>query len=304
MDRHQITRRTLLAMGAAAVADSRSSDAHAISPERLEVLKRVPTLPTRERWTSSRQYFLSPTGSDSNNGRSHLSPWATPAFAHEYLQRNHDINGFNAIIRFAPGTYTGVRGQLTAHGPLIGQQDEGNYNWRGVSGDPGAVKLMGAGFHAYKFAQFNLIDVEISTNQMACISSQSCALIEIYRVRFPNVGNRYHMWSRGQGYILAMDKYQITGSAARHANTTNDGYIGLQQQITISPGVRMSGAFAFTQSGTIELSGATLIGSFTGQRFRCLDGGSVRTSSGDPLFIPGTIDGVTSVNGVITGFYS
>lgn len=257
----------------------------------------------RERWTGDREYFLSPTGSDSNTGRSKSSPWATPIFAHETLLWNHDLAGYAATIRFAPGVYQGERGQLKAWGPLVGQGAVEDYAWSGVAGNPGAVKLNGFGFHAHDFAKFLVTDVEISTSETACLGSFS-GILKFARVRFSDVGRCFHLWSRERGIIDAAGDYTIAGSASCHAYAFNRGSIMLPAKITIAPEVAFDLAFAVTQSGGVDLSGARLAGSFDGQCYRCADNGSVRTGTGDPNFIPGTIPGVTTIGGVISGFYS
>ncbi len=326
MEKHKIRRRTVLGMAAAAMADPGAAFAQTargttsqsgvvvrggqryynqpMSAERLEVMKKVPTFVQRERWTGSRNYYIAPNGDDANSGTSPANAWATPAYAFAFLQRNHDMAAYNAYIRFSPGTYVGPRGQLKAFGLIPGQQDEGNLIFQGLSSDPGAVKLQGYGFHACDHAMFWLNDCTISTNQLACVGSFGFGLVEIARVRFANVGSLYHMWSQQQGYIVQLDDYEITGSAARHAYAFDGGFIGLPEGIKISPGVKMTQAFALAQSGTIDLTGATFTGSFSGQRFRCLDGGAVRTGTGNPNFIPGTIAGSTGSGTTITGFYS
>ncbi len=68
----------------------------------------------------------------------------------------------------------------------------------------------------------------------------------------------------------------------------------------------ISDAFALAQSGIIDVvPGGKFTGSsFTGLRYRCLDGGSVRTGTGNKNVIPGTIAGTTTYGGAVSGFYS
>ncbi len=259
--------------------------------------------PVRERWTSDREYFLAPNGDDSRSGTSFAQAWATPIFAHENLLWNHDIAGYNVFLRFAPGTYTGVRGQLAAWGQLVGQETPFNYNWTGVFGNPSAVKLQGFGFHAHDTCQLLITDVEISTNQTGCLGTFA-GLLMFGRVRFVNVPGRYHIWARELGCMVAIDSYEIAGSARAHAFAFNRGSIMVSNKVTIAPGVSFDAAFAMPQSGIIDYTGATFSGSFQGRRYACTDGGAVRTGTGNPNFFPGSIPGTTSIRGVTTGFYS
>ncbi len=301
-----------LAPGAAAAVTNPSGHsplarARAASlPERAAVRKRVPVALVRDRWTSDREYFIAPRplGDDNNSGTNPGQPWATPIYAHGNFLWNHDFAGYDCFVRFAPGTYTGDQGQLKAWGMPLGTQDEGNYQWTGVFGDPSAVKLMGYGFHSYDGCMMWLKDVEITTTEVACLGA-FLGMLEFFRVRFGNVPGRYHMISDVLGFIMTMDGYSIVGNANRHANVTNGGYIGIKNQVTISPNLSL-GYFALAQNGVIDMYGARFAGnSFKGIRYKCMEGGTVRTGTNNPLFIPGSAAGsTTGPGGVVTGFYS
>ena len=103
----------------------------------LAWLQRVPGQPIYLQ--AARDYFVSNSGSDGNDGTTLQAAWATLQYAATYLTR-FNLNGFNLNVHVADGTYAGVS--------LPAMAGSGSVNWIGNHGAPGNCVIAGNGVSA------------------------------------------------------------------------------------------------------------------------------------------------------------
>ena len=98
----------------------------------------VPFFPyPQEVLSADRTYYVSTTGSDSNDGSSG-SPWATIQHAWDFVQAHVNLAGYTVTIQVADGTYTSG---LNAKGSLIGGYGRQSFVIRGNPTSPGNVVI-------------------------------------------------------------------------------------------------------------------------------------------------------------------
>ena len=71
---------------------------------------------TRELLTANRDYFVSTTGSDSDDGLTSGTAWATLQHAFDTIAGSIDLGQYNVTIQCADGTYVGVNSNFAPIG--------------------------------------------------------------------------------------------------------------------------------------------------------------------------------------------
>ncbi|BCF88661.1 hypothetical protein [Paraburkholderia largidicola] len=259
---------------------------------------------TRIRLAANLTLYVSATGSDSNNGLTSGSPFATLGKAYSVLQQNYDLNGFTATIQMANGAYSVG---LAAVGPIIGALGAPSVVIQGNTAAPANVTFtVGAStniFVASKGAQYQVQGVTLAggSGAQAVVTTDNFSEIDVGAgVVFGAFSGGAHLFSNG-GVIRLTASYSITGGAAVHALASNGGAtIGFATGITVT----ITGTPAFSTSfvnagflGLVTASSVVFSGSATGVRYSATTNGVVNSGSGGANFFPGSTAGATATGG-------
>lgn len=256
----------------------------------------------REQLTDNRTYYVSTSGSDSNNGLSSENPFAT-------IQKAIDVAAaldtviYNVEIVIGAGTYTEdiKLATLTGGGYL---QITGNVD------DPSTVVLQSAS------SSFHLIDV-VSVFSRVFIRGMTLqktggaggVLINVGQGSWVNINGLMRFGASATGHINAYDggvlwiysNYSIVASSPFHWQSNRGGVIHLFNNITLTlTGTpAFSNAFAISQNvSTLSVFQTAFSGGATGVRYRALTLAIINVFGAGATFLPGNSAGVTADSGV------
>lgn len=244
--------------------------------------------------------YVATTGSNGNDGLDPTAAFQTIQRAWSELVNNYDLNGFDATIQLANGTYTA--GLLATSAPLGGNSGSGSVVILGDIAAPSNVLVATSASNAFLAqggAQFTIRGVKIQTAgaNNNCVISNPGGLITLDGVEFGGCGAS-HMNALG-GYISSTANYAIAGGAVNHARAASFGLVSVAgKTITISAAPTFTGAFASSQQGRVEMIGNTYAGgAATGVRYAATENGVVTSSGGGATVLPGSLAGTVASGG-------
>jgi hypothetical protein len=265
---------------------------------------------TRTVLSQTLNLYVSPTGSDANNGLSAGAPFQTLQHAWNVLESGYDVNGQSVNINMADGTYTSG---VNVGGKLVGQQsmlsgggNVPNVRFLGDTSTPAnCIINVGTG-NCFNVSGGGLVRIDGMTLIASSTSSlQGLALFSfnngyIYvgaSVVFGACGNG-HMTCTGQAVIAAVNNYTISGGAPTHASSGACSLILIGTvTVTLTGTPAFSTCFAIaTTVSTVEVL-ATFSGSATGVRYIASFNGVVYVNGAGATYLPGNSGGSTSNGG-------
>jgi hypothetical protein len=244
----------------------------------------------RELLTSNRTYYVSTSGSDSNNGLTSGTAWATIQFAWDTICRTVDCAGFIAYIQLADGDYS--------ESPfLINQPVGGAVFIQGNTSDQTKVTLSGA-WTMYNVGTGCQLQYVKSTVGQFYVYGVGCDWY-FFRVDFNSVFTHY--LADGGASISVFDKnsngalenhYTITGNFNTHISVApvSIGYL-YNCFITFVGSPVMSAGFLYSYGGTVNYYSVNPTGTVTGPQYNISSEGLVQDFS-SPSDIPGTLPGI------------
>ncbi|CAN7647098.1 phage tail-collar fiber domain-containing protein [Paraburkholderia terricola] len=255
----------------------------------------------RRRLTANITLYVSPTGSDSNNGLAVGTPFLTLQKAWNTLQQGYDLAGFIATIQLANGTYAAG---VAAVGPVVGAAGYASVVFNG-SATPSDVNVaMGAAlttcFSAKGGAQFTVTGVTLSSSASGCngVLTDTASSIGFSNITFGAMPAGAHIYG---GNIVATGNYTISGGAGYHVIAQTSGsQVGMQSGITVT----LTGTPAFSTYfayaavlGAVVVSGVTFSGAATGVRYAVSANGVINTGGASTTFLPGNAAGASNTGG-------
>jgi hypothetical protein len=254
----------------------------------------------RLRLTSNLTLYVSTSGSDSNNGLTSGTAFATIQKAYSVLGQNYDLAGqYTATISVGAGTFPA----LNAYFPIVGLNGAGSVVINGA-GSATIISTSTSGSNAVSAtggAQFTLSNLAVSTSGSASngVYSANGGSIAIGAgVTFNGCVNA-HMYAVSAGYIGVNANYAIAGSANTHI-TSASGQISITAGITvtITGSPTFSGGFATSNyAGFISAISITFSGSASGPRYSVGANGVINTNGGGASYFPGSISGTAATGG-------
>lgn len=273
------------------------------------VQSEIASVNVRIRLTANTSFFVATTGSDSNNGLSSGTAWATLQHAYNAIQQNYDLNGFTATINVAAGTYVGVH----MRNPIVGQNGPGFLEWAGVgatsiinadsSGVGAFYGSMGAQayIHGFKVQNSNNSSVDFAPTGWGIYADTSYFVVN--NITFGGCGQTqlYAANHATIGVTGASSTFAVTGNATAFCAAEISAYIGIPDSIvTFSNPVTYSSAVMLaTLGGTLDIHGITYVNgsNVSGCRFVSDIFGAVTTQTNVTTTIPGTIAGSLNPSG-------
>lgn len=245
----------------------------------------------RELLTAARTYYVSPTGSDSANGLTAGTAFATLAKAEAVVTGTLDLGGFDVTIKLADGTYTaGVTlRRLTGSGLAI---VEGNPATPGnVIVDPAvgdAVRVDGSG------ADWLLRSLRVNAAGGSGLSARNGAWIRHYNMVFGACGAS-HIDVQTSARVSCTGAYAIAGASPIHIRQYNGtNYLHNGFGIAVSTPVNFSTAFFYSTGGNGIFKNYTLTGSAVSGKRYTLEALAMLDAGGTAATFPGSTAGTTA----------
>lgn len=248
--------------------------------------------------TASLDYYVHPTGSNTNNGYSWSSPFSTIQTALNSASV-WDYNNNNINIYLANGTYSGSTpsSAVATLVPAVGLSAPTQLNIIGNVSSPSSVLLSGSanvaiGAPANTYATIRGAKLESGANN--CIrAADGGYLILSSSVSFGKSAF-YHIYTTYGGFVRSSSGYSISGSADRHFYAQFGGKIQVNNcTVTSMAGLNFATAFAFADVlsiiGAYSITWAT--GSTTGKRYWIQSNAVCQTFGASATYFPGNVAG-------------
>lgn len=250
--------------------------------------------------TGALNLYVSTTGSDSSNdGLDPTAPFLTIQRAWSEILSNYDLNGFQAFVNIADGTYTG--GVVATGNPAGGNAGTGTVVFQGNATTPANVLVAVTGGHCFLAqggAQFTVKDMKLQTAgaNTNCLLANPGGLIAFTNVNFGGTVSA-HLNALG-GFIQATGNYTITGGGETHVFASALGKVSLSTRtVTITGTPNFNTGFAYSQQGRTEAISSVFSGAATGPRYVAIENGVVTTGGAGATFLPGNAAGATGTGG-------
>lgn len=248
----------------------------------------------RETLSATRTYYVSTTGSNSNNGLSAGAPFLTLQKAADEAHKL-DCSVYDVNIQLVDGTYSGAG----ISRPLLGG---GTLYIIGNNTTPANVVITSA-ITVQGGASVSVSGVRfvIAASYVNALNVLGGAKLIIDKVDFgPQDNTADHISGLGVAEITLNQDYTISGGARRHLALTGAVYVtGVNRTITLTGTPAFSADFWFIAAGAaIALWNPTFTGSATGRRYTINTGGVVNLYGKPTTFLPGDVAGTTASGGV------
>lgn len=239
--------------------------------------------------------YVSPTGSDSNDGQTSATPFQTLQQCWNYIQSTLDLNNQAVVINLANGSYTAG---LSASGQPVGVSASG-VSLVGNVANPAAVSITvanGPCIQSASGASLSVTGVSLSTTGSGvtanCIYANLGGQITIGKVIFGSCAN-FHVFANGGGQITTSSGYTISGSAVGHIQSNFVSVVSIVgQTITLSGTPAFSTAFAVAAlDASISIYGNTFTGAATGARYSITSNATIATNGAGATYLPGSLSG-------------
>ena len=256
--------------------------------------------PVRELLTTDRTYYVSPTGSDSNNGLTAGAPFATIQKAVNTVA-SLDIGTYNVTIQLANGTYT-------AGATVSSWIGSGTVTIQGNASNPALVVLSTTGTHCINTAgviptALILKDMKLQAASGGnCINHVGTGLVRILGINFGSCPGAYHIFADGPtAQLQKVGPCSISGNAAAHIGANAGSYVLYQ---TDNTWVGTSFAFSFvfvycTRLSIVFCTSAWNLNGITvaGSRFMVDTNAVIHTNGAGVNYFPGNSSGGTVSSG-------
>lgn len=259
----------------------------------------------RIRLRADTTFYVSNSGSNSNDGLTPGTPWETIQYAYDKLATDYDLGGFQATVQLANGTYF----------PLIAtiQPLSGSIKILGDTGTPTNVAIDGnsANLSAIQVSIGALVIIQGcllsggggSIGKGCCIHAATTGSIVSVADCVMGSAAVAHVQAIAGASILISGSYSLNGDAPLHWALGTNAQLNTTSGVTITvPALNFSSAFVgCSQNSTVFSSQSNvtfnLTGVVTGQRYIAFSNGVIDTVGGPANFFPGDVAGSTSAGG-------
>jgi hypothetical protein len=256
---------------------------------------------TRDKLTAARTYFVSTTGSDSNNGLSSGAAFATIQKAINVCL-TLDLNGLVATIQVAAGTYSAG---FLLQSSFVG----GNVVVTGDTTTPSNVVITNASvINAFEASGFGtnvtVQGFKVSSGGVGGIgvySHDGAAMTIGGKMEFGAFPSGAQISAARVGYVSIANgvAYTISGSANYHMNVSIAGRLNFNiGTVTLTGTPAFAAAFVSAADGSVvSVQGNTYSGSATGTRYSVSGNSVIDTGGGGASYLPGGTAGSASTGG-------
>ena len=257
----------------------------------------------RLKLTAPTTFYVATTGSDSTGTGTSLLPWLTIQHALNYLQTSIDLNGFQATISVANGTYT-LGGAITTMPPGatagVPIQIIGNVT------TPTSCIINVTSGNCFYFA--NAVSALVDGFSLAATGSAptgnaivatAAAQVQVGTHIIFGLCSTAHLWCTESASLFLTGGYTISNTASYHVLASLAGYVQMTgATITLSGTPAFSSAFFNVQTAaTLQGTGVTYAGTgATGTKYLVSYNGILLTG-GALSSIPGTVTTAPTAGG-------
>lgn len=256
---------------------------------------------SRTALTNDTNFYIATTGSDTNDGRSSMTPWLTWQHAASTIENSLDLNGFNATVNIADGAYAAG---MELSGGLLGA---GNLIFQGNTTTPANVTLTTTDdcIYVHNSSQLTLKGCTLSSSAGSALTVGQNAILSFESVVFGTCAES-HINEVGLSQVSSTGDYSITGGAKKHFSLIeNSNFNGGTSIVTITGTPAFTTDFCFADSSSsVVAGGMTFTGSATGKRFDVLFCANVNVDGNGINFFPGDAPGTTENGGIYDGLAS
>jgi len=264
---------------------------------------------SKTRLTNSTTFYISTTGSDSADGKTPATAWATLQHGWDTVKNEYDIWGQQVVFQLADGTYTSG---LQAAGNLTGDYSAQQVTIRGNVANPGAVVIQPTGtnpsFSATWGAMYAIeglkMDHHNTTSDMVMVGQY--ATIAIGHVEF---GYNFNPWNditaAFLAHVMIYADYTISGGGQTHMDIANDSSLVFPTNcnaglftVTILNNPNFPAGFIYVASNAqAHVQAITWNGTVQGPRFVVEGNGIIDTCTNDLNYLPGNAPGIIRSGG-------
>jgi hypothetical protein len=248
----------------------------------------------REVLTADRTYYVATTGSDSNDGLSAGSPFATIQKAVDVVC-SLDLSIYQATIQLADGTYTAgavLKSYVGVLPPIIQGNATTPANVVVSTTNVTAINAPSAGMWVVG-------DFRIQTTTLGnAIEASGLSDVLIKGIVFGACANS-HIAAQYNGMVRVIGNYSISGAAMFHYTARYAGLISVPSAISVSITETPSfSVFAYIFEGSaLRANGITFSGPATGKRYEAALNGVITTSGAGATYFPGSTAGDVTTGG-------
>jgi hypothetical protein len=255
---------------------------------------------TRQRLTGALDLYVATTGSDTNDGLTVSTPFATLQAAWNFIMARLDCGNNYITVHIADGTYSRV--ECTGM-PMGG----GRVIFLGNTVNPTNCIIQSS---TLNFAAFHCLDTLVYVEGVSLhstgnafshgILAYNATVILSGRMDY-GACTGGHLYAANGGTIIIDDSYTISGGAPLHMAAVNNATVAQLAvptpgtiTVTLSGSPTFSQAFAFVDSnGVVHLNPSNFhfAGGASGKRYSGISGGQFNVSGGGSNYFPGTIAG-------------
>jgi hypothetical protein len=245
--------------------------------------------------------YISPTGSNSNDGKTPAAPFQTLQYAIDYMSGSLDLNNQNVVINVAAGNY--ASGAIMYGLPV------------GYSSSTGAITINGAGpstifaasngspcVTAKSGAILNVSNMQVGASGIAgnysaagsALYADTGGIIALGQGVIFGASGQSHMLSSRGGVITSLgNPYTIAGGAVFHLNAGSGATLDIvASRVTLTGTPNFSVAYAAAGPlGTLSAWGCTFVGSATGPRYLLDKLGCINVQGAGVNYFPGSSAG-------------
>jgi hypothetical protein len=232
----------------------------------------------RTHLTSDTTFYVSTTGSNSNDGLTVSTPWLTRQHAFDVLYSDYDLGAKKVVIQHADGVYTDP---IAISGVLPGLTDTLNLALRGNLTTPDNCKMQTTttAVQCSTGARLFVEGFAITTTSGSGFATQDGGT----DIRFRNVNFMAcadaHFLAAPYSRIKGIGNYKISGGATTHLNASQ-GQVQIVNGVvvTIVNNPLFNSYFALAiEGGLVNAAAVTFSGTARGQEFGLSLGGQMYT---------------------------
>lgn len=251
--------------------------------------------------TGDRDYYISASGNDANDGLTSGTPWATLQHAYDWVQQNVDLKGHSVVFHVANGTYAAG---LNASGVLRGQLGAQSVLFQGNNATPANVLISiasGMCIGALGGAKLTVSGMKVQNSGGSGIVGNGAGSEIIFgAIDFGTCTTGGHINAHFNAVVSANYHYTISGGANAHMITSVSGSISVQGWTITLTGTPAFPIFGFASAqwcSAILADGNTYTGSATGPRYLINGNAVIYTAGGGASYFPGNSAGSISTGG-------
>lgn len=260
----------------------------------------------RTRLAANATFYVATTGNDSTGDGSSGNPWATIQHAYNYVAANLDVNGFQAVIQLADGTYAPVQINKTLVGIGAFGSTAPSLVIQGNAGTPSNVVINDSGSVTAvlisNYCQLYLQNLKVQSTSAAGVLVTN-GVVWGKNVVYGVCGT-FHIQAEAAGQYVIDGNYSIVGGARSHFSSAHNALISAASNwvCTLTGTPAFSTAFASSAyCGVLDIlstAGAlTFSGAATGSRYSATLNSVIAGTGGVTTYFPGSTAGTFASGG-------